>query len=57
MNSAATESLPVPSRKRGRQKPKIANWNASDYTAFSELHADVEMSGKNYLFIVNPFLF
>ena len=32
---------------------KSANWYESDYTAFSELHADVEMAGKNYLFSVN----
>ena len=32
---------------------KTANWYASDYAAFSKLHADVEMSGKSYLFFVN----
>ena len=32
---------------------KTANWYKSDYSAFAELHADVEMSGKHYLFAVN----
>ena len=32
---------------------KTANWYESDYTAFAELHADVEMTGKDYLFVVN----
>ena len=32
---------------------KSANWYESDYMAFAELHADVEMTGKNYLFAVN----
>ena len=32
---------------------KTANWYESDYTAFAELHSDVEMDGKNYLFSVN----
>ena len=32
---------------------KTANWYESDYIAFAELHADVEMTGKDYLFAVN----
>ena len=32
---------------------KNAHWYKSDYTAFAELHADVDMAGKNYLFAVN----
>ena len=32
---------------------KTANWYESDYTAFAELHSDVDMEGKNYLFAVN----
>ena len=32
---------------------KTANWYESDYIAFAELHADVEMTGKDYLFEVN----
>ena len=32
---------------------KSANWYASNYIAFAELHADVEMTGKEYLFAVN----
>ena len=32
---------------------KTSNWYESDYTAFAELHADVDMEGKNYLFSVN----
>ena len=32
---------------------KTADWYESDYTAFAELHADVDMNGKNYLFVVN----
>jgi len=32
---------------------KTSNWYESDYTAFAELHADVDMEGKNYLFAVN----
>ena len=32
---------------------KTANWYESDYTAFAELHSDVDMKGKNYLFAVN----
>ena len=32
---------------------KLANWYEDDYTAFAELHANVDMSGKEYLYIVN----
>jgi len=32
---------------------KTANWYESDYIAFAELHADVKMTGKDYLFAVN----
>ena len=32
---------------------KTANWYESDYIAFAELHSDVDMKGKNYLFAVN----
>ena len=32
---------------------QTAKWYKSDYTAFAELHANVDMSGKNYLFDVN----
>ena len=32
---------------------KTAAWYKSDYIAFAELHADVDMTGKNYLFAVN----
>ena len=32
---------------------KSADWYESDYTAFAELHANVDMAGKNYLFAVN----
>ena len=32
---------------------KTSDWYESDYTAFAELHADVDMGGKNYLFAVN----
>ena len=32
---------------------KTAAWYKSDYTAFAELHANVDMTGKNYLFAVN----
>lgn len=32
---------------------KTAAWYKSDYTAFAELHANVDMKGKNYLFAVN----
>ena len=32
---------------------QTADWYESDYTAFAELHADVDMTGKNYLFVVN----
>ena len=32
---------------------KTANWYESDYTAFAELHSEVDMEGKNYLFAVN----
>lgn len=32
---------------------KAADWYDCDYRAFAELHADVSMAGKNYLFAVN----
>ena len=32
---------------------KSANWYESDYIAFAELHADVEMTEKKYRFAVN----
>ena len=32
---------------------KASNWYESDYLAFAELHADVNMDGKNYIFAVN----
>ena len=32
---------------------KTSDWYESDYTAFAELHANVEMEGKDYLFAVN----
>ena len=32
---------------------KTAAWYESDYTAFAEIHANVDMAGKNYLFAVN----
>ena len=32
---------------------KTAAWYESDYMAFAELHANVDMAGKNYLFAVN----
>ena len=32
---------------------KSADWYESDYTAFAELHANVDMEGKDYLFAVN----
>ena len=32
---------------------KTANWYESDYTAFAELHSDVDMGGTDYLFAVN----
>ena len=32
---------------------KASNWYKSDYHAFAELHADVNMAGKDYLFAVN----
>ena len=32
---------------------KTSGWYESDYTAYAELHADVYMEGKNYLFAVN----
>ena len=32
---------------------KTANWYESNYIAFAELHSDVDMEGKNYLFAVN----
>jgi len=30
-----------------------SNWYETDYKAFAELHADVDMDGKNYIFAVN----
>ena len=32
---------------------KTSDWYESDYTAFAELHANIDMEGKNYLFAVN----
>ena len=32
---------------------KTAAWYESDYTAFAQLHANVDLTGKNYLFVVN----
>ena len=32
---------------------KTSDWYENDYVAFAELHADVDMEGKNYLFAVN----
>ena len=32
---------------------KVANWYENDYIAFAELHSDVDMGGKDYLFAVN----
>ena len=32
---------------------KTSDWYESDYIAFAELHSDVDMEGKNYLFAVN----
>ena len=32
---------------------KASDWYESDYRAFAGLHADVSMTGKNYLFAVN----
>ena len=32
---------------------KTSDWYENDYVAFAELHADVDMEGKNYLFSVN----
>ena len=32
---------------------KTSDWYESDYTAFAELHANVDMEGKDYLFAVN----
>ena len=32
---------------------KTAAWYESDYIAFAELHANADMAGKNYLFVVN----
>ena len=32
---------------------QTADWYESDYTAFAELHADVDMTGKNNLFVIN----
>ena len=32
---------------------KTSDWYENDYEAFAELHADVDMEGKNYLFAVN----
>jgi len=32
---------------------KLANWYEDDYIAFAELHANVDMAGKEYLYTVN----
>ena len=32
---------------------KTENWYKRDYTAYAELHADVDMNQKTYLFAVN----
>ena len=32
---------------------KAANWHESDYRAFAEIHANVDMNDKDYLFSVN----
>ena len=32
---------------------EVSNWYESDYKAYAELHADVNMEGKDYLFAVN----
>ena len=32
---------------------ETANWYESNYMAFAELHSNVDMEGKNYLFAVN----
>ena len=32
---------------------KASSWYKSDYLAFAELHADVNMNGKDYIFAVN----
>ena len=32
---------------------EVSNWYESDYKAYAELHADVNMAGKDYLFAVN----
>ena len=32
---------------------KTSNWYESDYKAFAELHSNVDMEGKDYLFAVN----
>ncbi len=32
---------------------KVSNWYESDYRAFAELHAGVNMDGKDYIFAVN----
>ena len=32
---------------------KASNWYKSDYQAFAELHAGVDMDGKDYIFAVN----
>ena len=32
---------------------EVSNWYESDYKAYAELHADVNMDGKDYLFAVN----
>ena len=32
---------------------KVSNWYESDYMAFAELHAGVNMDGKDYIFAVN----
>ena len=31
---------------------KSSNWYESDYLAFAEIHAGVDMQGKNYLYAV-----
>ena len=32
---------------------QASNWYESDYRAFAELHADINMDGKDYIFAVN----
>ena len=32
---------------------EVSNWYESDYKAYAELHADINMEGKDYLFAVN----